>query len=92
MNQAIDDIRRESWKYSSAKPSRVPPANSPNRPAMALLWKSAQAAMNHIPDLSKFKHFGHEFGIVYLGDMPCVIDLETRRVLVRPPTLPLALS
>lgn len=87
MNQAIESIRRESWKYSIQKPDRVPPANSPSRPALASLWEAAQRALNHVSDLQTFKHCGHSFGIFFLGEKPCVVDLETRRILVRSPTL-----
>lgn len=86
MSPAIESIRRESWKYSIQKPDRVPPANSPSRPALAKLWETAQKALGHVSDVKTFNHCGHEFGIFYLGETPCVVDMETRHILVRSPT------
>ena len=79
-------LRHESWAYSNRKPGKVPPADSPSRPALAALWKAAHSAC------AKRKRtfiFGDaKFGIVYLDDLLYVMDWVTRQLLVRPPTTP----
>lgn len=79
-------LRRESWDYSCRKPGKVPPADSPTRPALAALWMAAYSASTKRKRLRTFSYAGHRFGIVYLDDLLYVIDWGPRRMLVRPPT------
>lgn len=85
-NTALTALRRESWDYSSRKPGRVPPADSPTRPALASLWMAAHVAATKRRRLRTFKYAGHKFGVVYLDDLLYVMDWGRRRLLVRPPT------
>lgn len=89
---ALADLRHESWLYTSRKPGKVPPADSPSRPALALLWEAAHSATNKRRNLRTFGHCGHRFGVVYLGSHLCVMDWATRAILVRPPTSMAALA
>ena len=77
------EIRRESWRYTCSKPGRVPPADSPTRPALARLWRAAHAAVTKRPNARTFTHAGWRFGVVYADDRLCVIDWPTRAMLVR---------
>lgn len=40
----LEAIRREAWDYSTRKPGKVPPADSPSRPHLARLWRLAYLA------------------------------------------------
>lgn len=79
------EIRRESWRYTCSKPGRVPPADSPTRPALARLWRAAHAAVSKRPNARTFMHAGWRFGVVYAGDRLYVIDWRSRAMLVRHP-------
>lgn len=85
-NAALMAIRRESWLYVSNKPGKVPPADSPSRPYLAQLWRTGHDAATRRPNARTFSHAGWKFGIVYLDQRLYVIDWQTRRILVRPPT------
>ena len=91
-NAALITLRRESWAYSSRKPGKVPPADSPSRPALAALWSAAHKAATNRRNLRTFGYSGHRFGVVYLGCQLCVMDWGTRSILVRPPTSIAALA
>lgn len=84
-------LRHESIMYSQTKPGRIPPADSPNRPELARLWL---AAYRHSCKrrVHTFTYFGHKFGVAYVGESLCVIDLAWRKVLVKPPTSMTALA
>ena len=83
--QTVIALRRESNTYSQTKPGRVPPADSPTRPNLARLWFMAYRKLNKRP-VRTFTHHGYKFGIVYVGDSLCVMDLAWARLLVKPPT------
>ena len=85
-SMSLQALRRESWDYLCRKPGRVPPADSPTRPALAALWKAAQCATFKRRNLRTFGYAGHRFGVVYIDYQLCVMDWGSRRVLVRPPT------
>lgn len=85
-NAVLITLRRESWDYSNRKPGKVPPADSPSRPALAALWMAAHRASIKRRRLRTFSHAGHKFGIVFLDHLLCVMEWRTRRMLVRPPT------
>lgn len=91
-NAALLALRRELWLYTSRKPGKVPPADSPSRPALAALWSAAHQAATKRENLRTFGYCGHRFGIVYLNDSLCVIDWITRRILVRSPSSMAALG
>lgn len=82
----LDFIRREATVYHVHKPTRVPVADSPNRPSLARLWKVAYMAQLRRKNLRTFTYAGCKFGIVYLGVDLAVCDLATRKVLVRSPS------
>lgn len=92
VNVALATLRRESWGYTSRKPGKVPPADSPSRPALAALWKAAHRAVTRRRNLRTFTYSGHRFGIVFLGNQLCVLDWGTCIVLVRPPISMASLS
>jgi len=79
-------IRRESWYYLMRKPGRVPPADSPNRPALARLWSTAYSISLYRRKMRTFTYGGKKFGVVYIDDTLCVMDWATRSVLVRAPS------
>lgn len=91
-NATLQAIRREAWIYSNRKPGRVPPADSPNRPALAWLWRAAYLATTKRRRVRTFAYHGLKFGVVYVGDQLCVMDWGTRHILVRPPTSTAALG
>lgn len=91
-NVALVALRHESWLYTCRKPGKVPPADSPSRPALAVLWKAAHSAATKRRNLRTFGHCGHRFGVVYFGSQLCVMDWATRAILVRPPTSMAALT
>ena len=82
----LEAIYRESWAYTYDKPGKVPPADSPNRPASARLWRYAHQAIIKRPALRTFTYAGSKFGIVFIGHRVNVMEWRTRKVLVRPPT------
>lgn len=84
-NVDLITLRRESWDYTIRKPGKVPPADSPSRPALAALWKAAHRAVARRRNLRTFSYSGHRFGIVFLGNQLCVLDWSTCMLLVRPP-------
>jgi hypothetical protein len=84
-------MRRESNTYSDNRPGRVPPADSPNRPELARLWLVA-LRLSQKRQIRTFTYCSAKFGIVYIGEALCVMDLAWRRVLVKPPTSMAALS
>lgn len=79
-------IRREYFDYRAKKPNRIPPADSPNRPHLARLWAAAFAASIKRRNLKTFTHCGQRYGVIFVGFLLCVMDLQTRNVLVKPPT------
>lgn len=85
VNVDLITLRRESWGYTSRKPGKVPPADSPSRHALAALWMAAHRAVSKRRNLRTFSYSGHRFGIVFLGGQLCVLDWSTCIVLVRQP-------
>ena len=79
-------IRHESWAYTCDRPNRLPPADSPNRPALARLWWAAHQARQRRPNMRTFKHHGTRFAVVYVGQRLGVLDIASCRVLVLSPT------
>ena len=43
--EVLAEIRTESRRYVSMKINKVPPADSPTRPALACLWAAAHRAV-----------------------------------------------
>jgi hypothetical protein len=85
-------IWRESVDYWQRKPGRIPPADSPNRPNLAGLWLAAFAASIKRRKLKTFTYYGGRYGVVYVGNLLCVLDWRTRNVLVKPPANMAALA
>ena len=85
-------IRREHGLYTTRKPGKVPPADSPTRPALARLWRAAHVATTKRPKARTFTHAGRRFGVVYAGDRLYVTDWQTRALLVRHPASLLTLQ
>ena len=83
---ALVDIQREYSLYIAQKPGKIPPADSPNRPALARLWIVAHDVVTRRPKARTFGYAACRFGIVLVGGGLCVVDLSWRAVLVRPPT------
>lgn len=84
--------RRELWLYQHDKPNKVPPADSPNRPALARLWWACYQAVKRRPKLRTFSYSGVRFGVVYIGNRLGVIGLEWRQVMVLSPSSQYALA
>ena len=82
----LGEIIRESLLYRSEKPNRVPPADSPNRPHLARLWRAASKAVTRRPNARTLRYAGARFGLVYIGSQLLVMHWDTRKLLVRPPT------
>lgn len=85
MPPQIIAARRELWLYQLEKPTRVPPADSPNRPALARLWWACDQAVKRRPKLRTFTYSGVRFGVVYVGTRLGVVDLGGLRVMVLAP-------
>ena len=79
------EIRRELWRYTSNKPNKAPPADSPSRPMLARLWWAAHLTIQRKPQQRTFTLWGIRFGVVYVGERLGVLDLVGRRVLVLSP-------
>jgi hypothetical protein len=79
-------IRRELRDYQEKKPGKVPPADSPSRPGLARLWAEAHSRQTKQPNLKTFTYQGSRYGLIYIGTALCVLCLQSRMVLVRPPT------
>lgn len=80
-------LRRELIAYLQKKPRHVPPADSPSRPELARLWLAAYRATSKRRYARTFGYCGLRFGIVFIGeDLLCVVDLQWRKLLVRPPS------
>jgi hypothetical protein len=77
-------LLRESNTYSHKKPWRVPPADSRNRPELARLWLAA-FLLSRTQAVHTFDYAGADFELAYLGDALCVLDCESRKVLVKSP-------
>lgn len=84
--------RRELLLYQHEKPNRVPPADSPNRPALARLWWTCYQAVKRRPKLRSFTYLGVRFGVVYVGNRLGVLGLEWREVMVLAPGSQYALA
>ncbi len=82
---AIIRARHELWLYQGKKPNRIPPADSPNRPALARLWWACHQAIKRRPKAKTFTYLGMRFGVVYVGDRLGVMSLEQRNVMVLSP-------
>ena len=82
------EIRSESWRYACGKPGKVPPADSASRPALARLWKVAEAAVINDPKARAFTHAGWRFAVTYAAGHLVVMDWHTHELLVRPPVSP----
>jgi len=81
----LNATRRELWLYQCHKPNKVPPADSPNRPALARLWWTGYQAIKRRPKLRTFTYCGHRFGVVFVGNRLGVCDLGSRRLMVLSP-------
>lgn len=77
--------RRELWLYQHDKTNKVPPADSPNRPALARLWWACYQSVKRRPKLRTFTYCGVRFGVVYVGNRLGVLGLERREVMVLSP-------
>jgi hypothetical protein len=88
----IIDARRELWRYQSDKPNKVPPADSPNRPALARLWWVCYQAAKRRPKLRTFTYCGMRFGVVFVGHRMGVMDLQRRALMVLAPGSQYALA
>lgn len=84
--EPLVDIQRESSDYKGGKRGRIPPADSPTRPQLARLWMAAHTLATNRQKLKTFTHHGHRYGVIYIDSQLCVMDWQTRRVLVKPPT------
>ena len=73
------EIRSESWRYACGKPGKVPPADSASRPALARLWKVAEAAVDNDPKARAFTHAGWRFAVTYAAGHLVVMDWHTAR-------------
>ena len=84
--------RRELWLYQHDKPNKVPPADSPNRPALARLWWACHQSVKRRPKLRTFTYCGVRFGVVYVGNRLGVLGLEWRQLMVLSPGSQYALA
>ena len=75
----------ESNAYNYTHPLRVPPADSPNRPALKHLYATALAVLGKRPGAKWFVCDGVQYGIVWLSKRMCVVHRRTHRILVGAP-------
>lgn len=92
VDPTLIEIRRESWRYTTTKPGKVPPADSRNRPNLARLWQAAARAARQRRNARTFAYAGTRFALVYMGESLCVMELRRRAILVKPPTSQRALA
>lgn len=76
---------RESSLYAARKPSAIPPADSPNRPALEFLFRYALWVRSRRPRAKRFTYEGVQYAIVWAGKRMCVLHLPSARVLVGSP-------
>lgn len=76
---------RESNHYRASKPRAIPPADSPNRPALEFLFRYALWVRCRRPRAKRFTYEGVQYAIVWAGHRMCVMHLPSARVLVGSP-------
>lgn len=79
---AADTIAQEAERYTAKKPRRVPPAESPTRPALASLWAAGQAALARRPLARQFVYEGTLYAFIAVGGRRCVFRVKDAMVLV----------
>jgi hypothetical protein len=84
-NSFITRAMRESIAYRVAKPRGIPPADSPNRPALEFLYNYAVWVRSTRPRAKRFTYDGVLYGYVWAGDRMCVLHIRSGRVLVGAP-------
>ena len=72
----------ESVGYYARRPNRLPPANSPNRPHLALLHRHARAVRSEQPDALTFAFDGSDYFIAWAGERLCVVHSVSHHVMV----------
>jgi hypothetical protein len=81
----LERVMRESNAYLKEKPTRVPSADSPNRPTLEKLHRYAVSVYDRNPKTLFFSLEGVRYGIVFMGCRLAVMHMETHRILVRAP-------
>jgi len=71
--------------YTANKPRAIPPADSPNRPALEFLFKYALSVRTRRPRAKRFTCEGVQYAIVWAGRRMCVVHVTSARVLVGSP-------
>ncbi len=75
----------ESNAYAASKPRRIPPADSPNRPALEWLYKYAVWVRRNKPRAKKFTYERVRYAIFSVSDRMCVMHVQSARILVGAP-------
>ena len=76
---------RESDSYRAKKPRSIPPADSPNRPALEFLFRYALWVRSRRPQAKRFTYEDVRYAIVWMGSRMCVMHVPSARVLVGSP-------
>ena len=76
---------RESHRYAAIKPRAIPPADSPNRPALQFLFKYALSVRCRRPRARRFTYEGVQYSIAWAGGRMCVVHVSSARILVGAP-------
>lgn len=76
---------RESDSYRAKKPRSIPPADSPNRPALEFLFRYALWVRSTRSRAKRFTYEGVQYAIVWVGSRMCVMHVPSARVLVGSP-------
>ena len=76
---------RESHRYTAIKPRAIPPADSPNRPALQVLFKYALWVRCRRPRAKRFTYEGVQYSIAWAGGRMCVVHVSSARILVGAP-------
>jgi hypothetical protein len=81
----LTQVLRESDAYLTKKPRHVPSANSPNLPALGVLYQYAVSLREKESGAKRFNYEGAQYRFVWLGRRLCVMHSDTARVLVGDP-------
>ena len=83
--KVLTTLQEETRLYNCKEKIRVPPADSPNRPALERLWRDAYLTVHKNNQAKTFSFRGIEFGIVWFGDLLAVMCPQSHKILVKAP-------
>lgn len=85
LEPVVAQALRESHVYGCEKPRTIPPADSPNRPALELLFNVALSERAKRPNAKRFVYEGVRYSIVWAGSRMCVLHVPSARIIVGAP-------